>query len=175
MGLILKQIFAFIKLLNSDTGTVSLAAGMTCGFILGMTPVLSLHSLLVFLILFFFRIQIGAALLTAFFFKFVAFLLDPLFDIVGRKVLEMDSLQSVLTSLYNMPIIPFTRFNNSIVMGSGVITLILSPIVFIISQRLILKYRETVLARFKTTKFWKAVEATKFYQWYYKYDQYKWN
>jgi uncharacterized protein (TIGR03546 family) len=78
MGLILKQIFAFLKLLNSDTGTISLAAGMTCGFILGMTPVLSLHSLIVFLILFFFRIQIGAALVTAFFFKFAAFLLDPL-------------------------------------------------------------------------------------------------
>lgn len=175
MGLLLKQIFAFIKLLNSDTGTISLAAGMTCGFILGMTPVLSLHSLIVFLILFFFRIQIGAALLAAFFFKFVAFLLDPLFDVVGRKVLEMQSLEPFFTKLYNMPLIPFTRFNNSIVMGSAVITFALSPIVFIISQRLIIKYRETVLARFKTTKFWKAVEATKFYQWYYKYEQYKWN
>lgn len=51
MGLILKQLFSFIKLLNSDTGNISLAAGMTCGFILGMTPTLSLHSLLVFLIL----------------------------------------------------------------------------------------------------------------------------
>lgn len=175
MGLILKQIFAFIKLLNSDTGTISLAMGMTCGFILGMTPVLSLHSLLVFLILFFFRIQIGAALVTAFFMKFIAFLLDPLFDAVGRKVLEMDSLAGLFTKLYNMPIIPYTRFNNSIVMGAAVITFALSPFVFILSQRLILKYRETVLARFKETKFWKAVEATKFYQWYYKYDQYKWN
>ncbi len=175
MGLILKQIFAFIKLLNSDTGTTSLAAGMTCGFILGMTPVLSLHSLLIFMILFFFRIQIGAALVTAFFFKFIAFLLDPVFDMVGRNVLEMQSLEPFLTKLYNMPLIPFTRFNNSIVMGSAVITFALSPIVFIISQRLIIKYRETVLARFKTTKAWKAVEATKFYQWYYKYEQYKWN
>lgn len=175
MGLILKQIFAFFKLLNSDTGTISLAAGMTCGFILGMTPVLSLHSLLIFLILFFFRIQIGAAFVMAFFFKFIAFLIDPVFDAVGRKVLEMESLAPFFTELYNMPLIPYTRFNNSIVMGSAVITFALSPIVFIISQRLIVKYRETILARFKTTKFWKALEATKFYQWYYKYDQYKWN
>lgn len=175
MGLILKQLFAFIKLLNSETGNISLAAGMTCGFILGMTPTLSLHSLLIFLILFFFRIQIGAALVTAFFFKFVAFLLDPAFDMVGQKVLEIESLQGIYTTLYNMPLIPFTRFNNSIVMGSFVITFALSPIVFILSQYLIVKYRQTVLARFKTTKLWKAVEATKFYQWYYKYDQYKWN
>ena len=174
MGLILKQLFAFIKLLNSDTGNISLAMGMTCGFILGMTPVLSLHSLLIFLILFFFRIQIGAALVAAFFFKFIAFLLDPAFDLVGQKVLEMDSLQGLFTSLYNMPIVPFTRFNNSIVMGSAVVTFALSPFVFILSQYFIIKYRETVVARFKGTKFWKAMQATKFYQWYYKYEQYSW-
>lgn len=175
MGLILKQIFAFIRLLNSDTGNISLAMGMTCGFILGMTPVLSLHSLLVFLILFIFRIQIGAALVTAFFFKFVAFLLDPVFHMVGSAVLEMNSLQAFFTTLYNMPIIPYTRFNNSIVMGSAVVTFALSPIVFILSQKMIIKYREQVVARFKDTKFWKAVQATKFYQWYYKYEQYKWS
>ncbi len=174
MGLILKQLFAFIKLLNSDTGTISLAMGMTCGFILGMTPTLSLHSLLVFLILFFFRIQIGAAFIAAFFFKFVAFLLDPVFHSVGSTVLEMNSLQGLFTTLYNMPIIPFTRFNNSIVMGSAVVTFILSPFVFILSQYFIKKYREIFVARFKETKIWKAIEATKFYQWYYKYDQYSW-
>lgn len=174
MGLILKQLFAFIKLLNSDTGNISLAMGMTCGFVLGMTPVLSLHSLLIFLILFIFRIQIGAALVTAFFFKFVAYLLDPVFDSVGQRVLEMESLQGFFTTLYNMPIVPFTRFNNSIVMGSGVVTLILSPFVFILSQYFIIKYREIVVARFKDTKAWKAIEATKFYQWYYKYEQYNW-
>lgn len=175
MGLILKQLFAFIKLLNSDTGNISLAMGMTCGFILGMTPALSLHSLLIFLILFFFRIQVGAALLMTFFFKFAAYLLDPLFDVVGRKVLEMESLQGFFTSLYNMPIIPYTRFNNSIVMGSAVVTIALSPIVFILSQYFIIKYREQVVARFINTKFWKAMQATKIYQWYYKLDQYKWN
>lgn len=175
MGLILKQIFAFIKLLNSDTGNISIALGMTCGFILGMTPTLSLQSLLIFLILFFFRIQIGAALLAAFFFKFIAFILDPVFHSVGSKVLEMDSLQGIFTTLYNMPIIPYTRFNNSIVMGSAVVTLILSPFVYMASSYFIIKYREIVVARFKTTKVWKAVEATKFYQWYYKYEQYKWN
>ncbi|NDE22881.1 MAG: cation-translocating P-type ATPase, partial [Synechococcaceae bacterium WB9_3_282] len=72
------------------TGNISLAAGMTCGFILGMTPTLSLHSLLIFLILFFFRIQIGAALLAAFFFKFIAFLLDPAFHAVLKKELTVD-------------------------------------------------------------------------------------
>ncbi len=175
MGLILKQLFAFIKLLNSDTGNISLATGMTCGFILGMTPVLSLQSLIIFLILFIFRIQIGAAFATAFFFKFVAYLLDPVFHAIGSQVLEVESLRPLFTTLYNLPLIPYTRFNNSIVMGSAVVTFCLSPFVFLASQYFIIKYREIVVARFKNTKFWKAIEATKFYQWYYKYDQYNWH
>jgi uncharacterized protein (TIGR03546 family) len=73
-----------------------------------------------------------------------------------------------------MPIIPYTRFNNSIVMGSAVVTFALSPVVFIASQYFITKYRELILERFKKTKLWKAIEATSLYQWYYKYDQYNW-
>lgn len=172
MTLILKQFFSFIKLLHSDTGFISLSLGCVCGFILGMTPTLSLQSLLVFLLLFFFRIQIGAALVTAFFFKFIAFLLDPAFDSVGQWALELPSMQNTYTSLYNMPLVPFTRFNNSIVMGSAIITIILSPVIYLISAFLIKKYRVIVVERFKDTKLFKAWKATSLYQWYYKYDQF---
>lgn len=171
MGLILKQIFGLIKLLNSDTGSNQIAAGVAAGFILGMTPVLSLQTLLVFFVIFFFRIQIGAAFICAFFFKFIAFLLDPVFHQVGVAVLEMEALQPLFTSLFNMPILPFTRFYNSIVMGSGITAIILAPFVFIGAKILIHKYRATVVARFQETKFWKALKATSIYKWYYKYDE----
>ena len=171
MGLILKQIFQFIKLLNSDTATNQIAAGMAMGFILGMTPAFSLQTLLVFACIFLFRIQMGAAFITAFFFKFAAFLLDPLFDQVGAAVLSMEGLKALFTTLYNMPIIPFTRFNNTIVMGSGVVSIALAPVVFILAKILVKKYREKVVAKFQESKLWKAVKATSFYKWYYKYDE----
>lgn len=171
MGLLLKQIFQFLKILNSENGSNQIAAGIAAGFILGMTPALSLQSLLVFFCIFFFRIQAGAALISAGFFSFIAFLLDPLFDQVGRKVLEMNELKESLTTLYNLPIVPYTRFNNSIVMGSGLIAILLSPLVFFMFRYLVIKYQVVVLAKFKNTKFWKAVQATSLYKWYYKYDQ----
>jgi uncharacterized protein (TIGR03546 family) len=171
MGLLLKQIFNFLKLLNSDTGTNQLAAGIAAGFVLGMTPLLSLQSILIFICLLIFRIQIGAAFLSAFFFAFVAYILDPIFHSVGCTILEMDALQGLFTTLYNMPIIPLTRFNNSIVMGSGIVSLILSPVVYIVAQQLIIRYRITVVQRFKQTKLWKAVQATSLYKWYYSYEQ----
>jgi uncharacterized protein (TIGR03546 family) len=170
MTFLLKQIFSFLKLLNSDTGTNQIAAGVACGFILGMTPAFSLQTVLVIFCMFFFRIQIGAATISAFFFMFPAYLLDPLFHAIGQKVLEVDSLKELFTTLYNLPIIPLTRFYNTIVMGSGVVAVACFPIVFIVAKILIKKYREKILENIKQTKFWKAVKATSLYQWYYKYD-----
>ena len=170
MTLLLKQIFGFLKLLNSDTGTNQLAAGVAAGFVLGMTPAFSLQTILIVFLILFFRIQLGAALVSAFFFAFPAYLLDPVFSSVGSVLLESGSLEGLWTILYNMPIIPFTRFYNSLVMGSGVVAFALSPMIFFGSKVLIQKYRVTVVEKFKDTKFWKAVKATALFKWYAKYD-----
>lgn len=171
MGFLLKQIFQFLKILNSDTGTYQIATGIAAGFVLGMTPALSLQSLLIFICIFLFRVQPGAAFVSAFFFKFIAFALDPVFHSVGTAVLQMQSLESIFTVLYNLPIVPYTRFNNSIVMGSGVVSLIAFPFVFILARILVEKYRRAVVDRIKETKFWKALKATTVYKWYFKYDE----
>lgn len=170
MTLILKQIFTLLKLLNSETATNQIAAGISFGFILGMTPAFSLQSLLIFFLCLVFRVQLGAMFLSIFAFSFMAYILDPLFHSAGLYVLQIEGLRPLFTTLYNLPIIPMTRFYNTLVIGSGIISIILSPIVFIISKILIVKYRKSVVDRFKDTKFFKALKATSFYKWYYKYD-----
>ena len=171
MTLLLKQIFNFLKILNSETGTNQIAAGIAVGFVLGMSPGLSIQSLIIFICIFIFRIQAGAALISAAFFAFAGYLLDPLFHMVGSKILEAESLQGLFTTMYNMPLVPLTRFNNSIYMGSGFLGILLAPFIFILSTVLIVKYRKTVVERFKDSKFWKAIKATSFYKWYAKYDE----
>lgn len=170
MGLILKQLFGLLKLLNSDTGSNQIATGIAAGFVLGMTPFFSLQSILIFFCIFIFRIQIGAVFLSAFFFKFIAYLLDPAFHAVGSQALELTALQGFYTYLFNLPIIPFTRFNNTVVMGSGLVSIALTPLIFLISKSLIIRYRILVVSKLKQTKFWKAMAATSIYKWYYSYD-----
>ena len=171
MTLILKQLFALLKLLNSEKGEKSIAVGFACGLILGFAPVFSLQTLLVIFVILLFRVQAGAAFASAFFFAFIAWVLDPVFDSVGSVILEMDVFSGIFTTLYNMPIIPFTKFNNSIVMGAGIVSIILSPFIYVISKKMIVKYRVTVVKRLEKTKFWKAVKATSFYKWYAKYTE----
>jgi len=173
LTLLLKQIFGLIKLLNSETGTNQIAWGVAAGFVLGMSPIFSLQALLIFLLILVFRIQAGAAFITAFFFKFVAYLLDPISAQIGAIVLESPSLRNLFTTMYNMPIVPLTRFNNSIVMGSGVMAILLMPVVYFGSRILVKKYRVQIVQRYQNTAFWKAVQATGFYKWYVKYQELK--
>lgn len=171
MTLLLKQIFALFNLLNSDTGTNQIAAGFACGLILGFAPMMSLQALLVLICIFLFRIQIGAALLSAFFFAFIAWIFDPVFDAVGAAILETEALRPVFTAMYNMPLIPLTRFYNSITMGAGVVSLLLAPVVFLGSKRLILVYRAKVVERFKSSRLWKMWTGTMLFKWYANYEK----
>jgi len=170
MGLLTKQLINLIRLLHSDTGQNQIASGLAFGVFLGFAPFLSIQTLLVLLIVFIFRVQLGAAFLSAFFFKFVAFILDPAADDLGRWALENPSFRSLWTTMYNVPLLPMTRFNNSIVMGSLIISIILCPILFFVFKYLIAKYRTYFVARIEATKGWKLFKATKIYDWYSKYN-----
>jgi len=170
LSLLIKQLINFIKLLHSETGTNQLAMGLALGLVIGFSPLLSLQGLALVLILLLFRIQMGAAFLSGFFFTFVAFLLDPVCDLLGRAILENPGLRPTFVQLYNMPLVPLTRFNNSIIMGSGVLSLILVIPFFFIFKKGVIKYRLTVVEKVKDTKAWKAFKATALFQWYSKYN-----
>ena len=169
MGLLIKQIINLIRLLHSDTGQNQIATGLAFGVFLGFAPFISIQTLLVLFIVFIFRVQLGAAFLSAFFFKLIAFLMDPVADVLGKLALELPAFRSVWSVMYNTPFIPMTKFNNSIVMGSFIISLIFCPVLFFVFKKMIIKYRSEIVQKVEASKAWKAFKATKFYFWYLKY------
>ncbi len=170
MTLIIKQIIGFFNLLNSEGGTNQIALGLAFGVIIGFSPILSIQALLVIMICLFFRVQLGAAMLSAFFFKFIAYLADPISNEIGKAVLEKPELKPVWVTMYNLPLVPMTQFNNSIVMGSGIIALIAVAPLFFLFKTFVIKYRLHIVARFRETKIWKAWATTSVYKLYTKYN-----
>ena len=58
--------------------------------------------------------------------------LDPVFHTIGQTVLEMDALQGLLVVLNQLPIVPLTRFNNSVVLGSVLGAMTLAPLLWVL-------------------------------------------
>lgn len=170
MGLLLKNIFNLLRLLHSESGHHQISWAVAAGFIMGMSPALSIQTILVFFFILFFRVQMAMAFASAFMFAFIAYLFDPLFHRVGFTLLSHPDYQALWENLYNMPLVPFTRFNNTVVLGSGVFAIFLAPFVYLITLILVKKYRDIIVTKFKGTSIYRAFQASKFYQWYQKYN-----
>lgn len=165
-------IFKLIKVLHSDTHPGQISLGFSLGMIPGLTPLSSPHNLLVLLALLFLRANLSAALLSWALFSVLAYGLDPLFHRLGLFLLTgIDSLQGFWTSLYNAPLVPYTRFNNSVVLGSLVFSILAFYPFYRAGCLMVLKYRETFLERFNRWRVVQVIKATSLYKWYTRYSE----
>jgi uncharacterized protein (TIGR03546 family) len=72
----------------------------------------------------------------------VGFILDPLAHIIGYFVLvQVPFLKPIWTALYNMPVLPLTGFNNTVVMGNTVLGLLLMVPTFRGAKKILALYR----------------------------------
>jgi uncharacterized protein (TIGR03546 family) len=159
-----------LTVLNSETEPGQISLALAFSLVVGLTPLWSLHNLLVLLIVLLLRVNLSAFLLGTAFFSGVAYLLDPFFHRLGLAVLMAPSLEGLWTSLYNSTLWRIERFNNSIVMGSLLASLALFVPTVLAVNWAIRKYRERVLAKIKKLRVVQALTATRFFQMYRSYS-----
>jgi uncharacterized protein (TIGR03546 family) len=163
----LKLIRDFIKILREGQTPAQVAGGFALGSILGLSPNLTLQGILVWLVILVLDVNLSAAFVALTIFSLFAFLMDPMFHWVGYQVLvNVDALRSVWTSLYNAPIAPLTRFNNTVVMGSFLSALVLFLPVYFGMKKFVVAYRTHVGAKVEKWKVYQWVKRSTLVQWY---------
>ena len=155
-----------LKALNSDSAPGQVALAFALGLITGLTPLFSLHNLLIIFIACIVRINFGAFLLATAFFSGLAYLLDPAAIALGESLLTNSDYQELWTGLYQNELLRVSGFNNTLVMGSLVIALIAFIPVLLLSRWLILAYRDRLMVWVDKLKITKLLKASKFYKAY---------
>jgi uncharacterized protein (TIGR03546 family) len=167
----IKLLKSIINLLHSDVSPRQIAGGVALGSLIGFTPFFSLNTLFVIFLILIINVNIGAAILAVGLFSIIAFFIDPLAHVVGYFLLvQVPSLHPFWTALYNMPLVPFTRFNNTVMLGSIVIALLLFLPIYALCARLIVLYREKYRS---TVDGWKIMKFLKMTSVYSLYDKYR--
>ena len=164
--LIVKYLFKLLKAISSEAKPWQLAAGFVLGMVMGLTPLISLHNLFILAAILLLKVNIGMALLALSVCSGLAYLLDPFFDTVGYQVLTAGSLQSFWVMLYNQPVVALTNFYNTIVMGSLVLSVVLSLPVYVGVQQFVLYYRENIHERIQKWKIVQVLKSSKLYSVY---------
>ena len=157
----------FIKILREGQTPAQVAGGFALGSILGLSPMLTLQGIVVWLIILVLNVNLAASLFALSVFSLIAGLLDPLFHWVGYQVLaNIEALQSTWTALYNAPVAPLTRFNNTVVMGSFVSALVLFVPVYFGMKRFVVAYRASVGQKIAQWKVYRVLKQSSLVQWY---------
>ncbi|MFQ5603916.1 MAG: TIGR03546 family protein [bacterium] len=171
----LKFISKFIKVLRSGESPPLIASGFTLGFVVGLTPFWTLQNMLLLLIAIVTKVNLAAVFFSLFLFSFVAYLFDPVFHNLGFFMLaQVEAIKGLWTSFYNTPILPFTRFNNTVVMGSLITAIVLAFPVYLLSQKGIVAYRRSWAEKLENLKIVKAVKGSVVFKWYVKIRDLEW-
>jgi len=163
---LLKLIQSIIKTLHSAGTPGQVAAGIALASALGLTPLMNLHNLMIFSLLVLLNVSFGGGMLGWMLFVPFGFLLDPVFDRIGLSLLTAPSLRPLWTNLTNTPVVPYTNFNNTVVLGSFVGWLVLMVPIFFAARYGVAKYRATIGERVRQSRFYRAVTASQVYNLY---------
>ena len=166
MLVLLKLIQSFLRTLHSDGTPAQIAAGFAIGAALGLTPLFNIHNALVIVALCLLNVSFGAGMLAMALLAPFGFILDPVFNAVGGALLNAEALRSLWEFLDNTPVFALSNFNNTVVLGSIVVWLILSAPLYFLARRAVVGYRSTLGERIRRSRAYKAVRASRLYNIY---------
>jgi uncharacterized protein (TIGR03546 family) len=163
----LQIIKGFIQVLRSGQTPRQIAGGFALGAVVGLMPFFTLQGLVLWLVILVLDVNLSATLLAATLFALIAYIIDPLFHALGYFLLvDSSSLHAFWTSLYNAPIAPLTRFNNTVVLGSLVAGLLFFVPIYLAMQRFVLAYRTRLHTRVEKLKIYQVLSKSMLVKWY---------
>jgi len=150
---------------HENSGQV--AHGVCIGYLIGLMPFMTLQGHVLFLVLFFARINIAGGTVAMVVAGMFAYLLDPVFHKLGYLLLvDIAPLQGIWESIYNMPIAPLSKFNNTVVLGSMVFGIVTYYPVYWAVNKFISTYSKKAQERIKKMKIAKMITGSRVYRWY---------
>ena len=142
MFLILRPLRLLFKALVIESTPTQMSYGLALGVMMGIIPKGNLLAIVLGFCIAATRVNLAIAACAAVALTFASSWFDAAFDQVGVYVLDQPSLRAFWEAVYDTPMMPWTDFNNSIVMGSFVCGLLLVWPVHRISRPFFQKYTE---------------------------------
>ena len=153
----LKPIAKLFLALNGNVKKEQVAAGIAWGLLLGLVPTGNIFFIVLFLVSFFFRNNHGAKIFGLGLVKILKPLIVYGVDGLGWAILHNEALQPFFTTMYNMPFVPFTNFNNTLVIGGLAAGLILWLPSFLVFIAIIPLYRNHVAPKLRESEILKKI------------------
>ena len=142
-----KALARLIVALNANTRPAEIAAGAAFGVLLALVPGGNLLWIAFFVAAFLVKLNLATMFLLMGILRLVVPFADPGLDVLGYAVLGVPAFRPAFTALLNLPVVPWTRFNDTVVMGGFVAGVVLWVPVFLLFVFLVNLYRHRLRER----------------------------
>ncbi|WP_407425649.1 TIGR03546 family protein [Treponema sp.] len=153
----LKPIVKLFKALNANVNPGEIAHAFSFGVLLGLMPKNNLLWALVFVFVLFIRINKPMYLIMLLIASTLSPLFGSLFDTVGYAFLTIPAFSDFFADLLEVPFVGFTKFNNSVVMGSLLCGIVLYIPMYILGRLFVFLWRKYITHFVRKLKIAKAV------------------
>ncbi|KGJ89098.1 DUF2062 domain-containing protein [Colwellia psychrerythraea] len=152
--------------LNSDSSIRQIALAIALGFIVGLSPIFTLHNIVIIFFVLLIRVHLGSFILAVGFFSGLSYLLSPAIVQLGESLLTTPNLTVFFTSLYQLSLFKLAHWHHTYVLGAFVLGALLCAPIYFISKFIIEKYRVHIMTFFEKFRIVQALKASKFYRLY---------
>ena len=152
--------------LNSESSIRQIALAIVLGFIVGLSPLLTLHNVVILFFVMFIRVHLSSFILSVGFFSGLSYLLSPMVVGVGEYLLTSSSLNGLFTIFYQLTLFKLAHWHNTYTLGAIVVGFLFAIPLYFISKTIIKNYRQHIMTFFEKFRVVKAIKASKFYRLY---------
>lgn len=152
---LIRPIRFLAKALTAECSSRQLALGFAMGLVIGLVPKGNLIAILLMAILSASKVNLGAGMLTAFLCSWLGPFVDPVTHRIGLAVLTSRPLQPLWIALSDLPLASWSRYNNTVVLGSLILGLILFYPAYRLSKPLFARHAPQIsdkLRRFRVVQ-----------------------
>jgi len=153
----IKPIVKLLNALNGNLKKTQIAAGFSWGILLGLIPAGNVFWIVLFAVSFFFKNHHWSKLFAMAVVKVFLGALNPAIDAAGWEILHAAALQPLFISLYNMPFVPLTKFNNTLVAGGLCLGIGLWLPVFLLFMLFVPLYRDKLIPGLRKNKIYQKI------------------
>lgn len=148
--------FRFFDLAWEEATPLQISLGIMMGLLLAFSPLVSLQGLFFIATVALIKINLIATLAGYLLFTPCYFVLENKFHALGDRVLTCyPSLHGLLAWMYHAPVVPFTWFNSTVVLGAAIFASVASPVLFAITYFLVIRFRTPISRRFFDSGTWR--------------------
>ena len=164
----LKFLRNVLEALTGATHPGELAGAAAMGMMIALIPKGNLLAQSLILITFLLNVNAAMAGVSAAVFLLITPLTDRIADPIGYALLvKAEGLRPFWTWLYNRPLLPWTAFNNTLVLGSFILGLLLFLPVYVAAKRFVVWYQAVLHQKIMKWKIVQIIKASSFFQWIY--------